>query len=213
MTDAPVVGVVAALCRAYLLRDAGDLPEGHRVLAEARERLPDRPRAGELTYWLLAVEADVRGARGDLGAARDLLAERVPDGADPLLAVALARVELQAGDPRAAGYALPDWESPEAAGWPLPVRLEAAVLDAVLARRAGDDRRAGRVLERALDLAGPEGFRRVFTRAEPGVRDLLAAHLDTGTAHWPMVSDLVRGVDAPAERAPAERGRRRWTSR
>ncbi|WSA30595.1 LuxR C-terminal-related transcriptional regulator [Micromonospora peucetia] len=206
VTDAPVVGVVAALCRAYLLRDAGDLPEGHRVLAEARERLPDRPRAGELTYWLLAVEADVRGARGDLGAARDLLAERVPDGADPLLAVALARVELQAGDPRAAGYALPDWESPEAAGWPLPVRLEAAVLDAVLARRAGDDRRAGRVLERALDLAGPEGFRRVFTRAEPGVRDLLAAHLDTGTAHWPMVSDLVRGVDAPAERAPAERG-------
>ncbi|MER7417180.1 LuxR C-terminal-related transcriptional regulator [Micromonospora peucetia] len=205
-TEAPVVGAVAALCRAYLLRDAGDLPEGHRVLVEARERLPDRPRAGELAYWLLAVEADVRGARGDLGAARDLLAERVRDGAAPPLAVALARVELRADDPRAAGYALPDWESPEAAGWTLPVRLEAAVLDAVLARRAGDDRRAGRVLERALDLAGPEGFRRVFTRAEPGVRDLLAAHLDSGTAHWPTVSNLVRGTDAPTERSPAERG-------
>ncbi|MEU4780978.1 LuxR C-terminal-related transcriptional regulator, partial [Micromonospora sp. NPDC023633] len=205
-TGEPVVGAVAALCRAYLLRDAGDLPEGHRVLAGARERLADRPRAGELTHWLLAAEADVRGARGDLGAARDLLADRVRDGAAPPLAVALARVELRAGDPRAAGYALPDWESPEAAGWPLPVRLDAAVLDAVLTRRAGDDRRAGRVLERALDLAGPEGFRRAFTRAEPGVRDLLAAHLDAGTAHWPTVSDLVRGADAPAERAPAERG-------
>ncbi|MGC5332177.1 LuxR C-terminal-related transcriptional regulator [Micromonospora sp. DT62] len=204
-TGEPVVGAVAALCRAYLLRDAGDLPEGHRVLAEARERLADRPRAGELTHWLLAAESDVRGARGDLGAARDLLA-RAPDAAAPPLAVALARVELRAGDPRAAGYALPDWEAPEAAGWPLPVRLDAAVLDAVLAGRAGDDRRAGRLLERALDLAGPEGFRRAFTRAEPGVRDLLAAHLDGGTAHWPTVSDLVRGADAPAERAPAERG-------
>ncbi|MGC4764480.1 LuxR C-terminal-related transcriptional regulator [Micromonospora sp. DT46] len=204
-TGEPVVGAVAALCRAYLLRDAGDLPEGHRVLAEARERLADRPRAGELTHWLLAAESDVRGARGDLGAARELLG-RAPDAAAPPLAVALARVELRAGDPRAAGYALPDWEAPEAAGWPLPVRLDAAVLDAVLAGRAGDDRRAGRLLERALDLAGPEGFRRAFTRAEPGVRDLLAAHLDAGTAHWPMVSDLVRGVDAPAERAPAERG-------
>ncbi|WP_433386856.1 LuxR C-terminal-related transcriptional regulator [Micromonospora sp. KLBMP9576] len=204
-TGDPVVGALAALCRAYLLRDAGDLPEGHRVLAEARERLTGRPRAGELTHWLLAVEADVHGARGDLGVARELLTERVRDTAPAPLAVALARVEVGAGDPRAAGYALPDWESPEAAGWPLPVRLEAAVLDAVLARDAGDERRAGRVLERALDLAGPEGFRRVFTRAGPGVRDLLAAHLDAGTAHWSTVSDLVRGADAPAERAPAPR--------
>ncbi|MBQ1075862.1 AAA family ATPase [Micromonospora sp. C31] len=235
----PVVGAVAALCRAYLLRDAGDLPEGHRVLAEARERLTDRPRAGELAHWLLAVEADLRGARGDLTAARDLLGDRVGPAAArvaaapgaaapspavapsstavaspavaspavaPWLAVALARVELRAGDPRAAGYALPDWDSAEAAGWPLPVRLDAAVLDAALARLAGDERRAGRLLERALDLGGPDGFRRPFTRAEPGVRDLLAAHLDAGTAHWPTVSDLVRGTETPAERAPAERG-------
>ncbi|MCM0678526.1 LuxR C-terminal-related transcriptional regulator, partial [Micromonospora phytophila] len=90
--------------------------------------------------------------------------------------------------------------------WPLPVRLDAAVLDAVVARQAGDERRAGRVLERALDLAAPEGFRRVFTRAEPGLRDLLAAHLDTGTAHWPTVSDLARGAEEPADRPPAEPG-------
>ncbi|MEH1098716.1 helix-turn-helix transcriptional regulator [Micromonospora sp. CPCC 205561] len=205
-TGEPVVGAVAALCRGQLLRDAGELPGAHRVLTEARERLTGRPRAAELTQWLLAAEADVRATRGDLGAARDLLADRVRDGSAPPLAVALARVELRAGDPRAAGYALPDWEAPEAAGWPLAVRLDAAVLDAALARRSGDERRAGRLLERALDLAGPEGFRRAFTRAEPGVRDLLAAHLDTGTAHWPTVSDLVRGADAPAEPVPAERG-------
>ncbi|MER7332174.1 LuxR C-terminal-related transcriptional regulator [Micromonospora sp. NPDC000119] len=202
----PTVAALAALCRAGLLRDAGDLPGAHRAVAEARERLADRPRAVELASWLLAADADVRGARGDLDTARNLLVDRVRDGADPPLAIALARVELRAGDPRAAGYVLPDWEASGSADWPLPVRLEAAVLDAVLARQAGDDRRAGRVLERALDLAGPEGFRRVFTRAEPGVRDLLAAHLDAGTAHWPTVSDLVRGADTPAERAPTDQG-------
>ncbi|MER7456327.1 LuxR C-terminal-related transcriptional regulator [Micromonospora sp. NPDC126480] len=193
----PDAGAVLALCRAYLLRDAGDLAPGHRLLVAARERLGGRP--GELDRWLRAAEADLRGARGDLDSARDLLG-----GAEPELAVGRVRIELRAGDGRAAEAALPDWQAPEAADWPLPVRLEAAVLAAVLAGRAGDERRARRTLEQALDLAGREGFRRPFTRAEPGVRDLLAAHLETGTAHWPTVSDLVRGADEPVERATAE---------
>ncbi|MDM4720212.1 LuxR C-terminal-related transcriptional regulator [Micromonospora sp. WMMA1363] len=193
----PDGGAVAGLCRAHLLRDAGDLAGGQRALAAARDRLAERSEAGEPERWLRVAEADLRGARGDLEAARDLLADA---GDDAVLAVGLARVELRAGDVRAAEAALPDWQAVEADGWPLPVRLEAAVLDAVLAGRAGDERRARRVLERALDLAGPEGVRRPFAHADPGLRDLLAAHLDTGTAHWPTVDDLVRGADEPAER-------------
>ncbi|SIS00061.1 LuxR C-terminal-related transcriptional regulator [Micromonospora avicenniae] len=199
---------VAALCRAQLLRDRGEVDAGHRLLVEARHRLADRPAAVELAYQLLAANADLLAARGDLAAARDLLAGPVHDQVEPLapVAVALARVELRAGDPRAAGRVLPDWTAPAAAEWPLPVRLEAGLLDAVLARQGGDERRAGRLLEQVLDLAGPEGVRRVFTRADPAARDLLAAHLDTGTAHWSMVSDLVRGGDEPAERRPVEPG-------
>ncbi|MFG1952671.1 LuxR C-terminal-related transcriptional regulator [Micromonospora sp. NPDC048830] len=207
-TGEATAGALAALCRAALLRDRGDPGEALRVLAAARDGLPG---AGELAYALLAAEADLRAAHGDLDTARALLTEPPPppDGRLPALAVALARVELRAGDPRAAGYALPDWDGPDAAAWPLPVRLDAGVLDAVLARRTGDERRAGRVLERALELAEPDGYRRVFTHAEPGVRDLLAAHLDSGTAHWPTVSDLVRGAGEPADRRAAaapERG-------
>ncbi|SCG49407.1 LuxR family transcriptional regulator, maltose regulon positive regulatory protein [Micromonospora coxensis] len=190
----------AALCRATLLRDAGEAAAAARLVAAARiEGRPD----GELADRLLALEADLRGEQGDVDTARRLIADRArePDPA-PALAVALARVELRAGDVRAAGYALPEWDGAVAEGWPLPVRLAAGVLDAVLARRGGDDRRAGRLLERVLDLAAPEGYRRVFTRAEPAVRDLLAAHLDSGTAHWPTVSDLVRGAEAPAVRGP-----------
>ncbi|WP_435821048.1 LuxR C-terminal-related transcriptional regulator [Micromonospora musae] len=206
---------VAALCRAQLLHDRGEVAAGHRLLAEARHRIADRPAAVELAYQLLAADADLLGARGDLEAARDLLAGPLRDQVEPLasvavalapVAVALARVELRAGDPRAAARALPDWAAPEAERWPLPVRVDAGLLDAVLARHGGDERRAGRTLEQVLDLAGPEGVRRVFTRADPAVRDLLAAHLDTGTAHWSMVSDLVRGADEPAERGPVESG-------
>ncbi|MCF0096634.1 HTH-type transcriptional regulator MalT [Micromonospora sp. MH99] len=76
----------------------------------------------------------------------------------------------------------------------------------MLADRAGDARRAGRVLEQVLDLAGPQGCRRAFTRAQPSVRDLLAAHLDAGTAHFSLVSDLVRGVEESAPRPAAEPG-------
>ncbi|MET8091421.1 LuxR C-terminal-related transcriptional regulator [Micromonospora sp. NPDC005220] len=190
----PVAAAVAALCRAQLRRDGGDPAAGQRLLVRAREALADRPAAAELTGLLRAVEAELRAARGDLDSARDLLAGAVDEGADPVLAVALAKVQLLAGDAAAAERTLPDWQAPTARTWPLPVRLDAGLLDAVLADRAGDGRRAGRILERTLDLAGPQGCRRAFTRAEPPVRDLLAAHLDAGTAHFALVSDLVRGA-------------------
>ncbi|QKW15790.1 LuxR C-terminal-related transcriptional regulator [Verrucosispora sp. NA02020] len=192
-------GTVAAWCRAHLRGDEGDLAVAHRLLVEARSRWSGR--GGELAVRLRAAEADLHGTRGDLPTARDLAGDHV-DPPAAALAVAAARVELRAGDLRAAARLLPEWSAPSSADWPLPVRLDAALLDAVLAARSGDGRRAGRTVEQALDLAGPDGYRRPFTRAEPGLRDLLVAHLDSGTAHWPTVSDLVRAVEVPDERSP-----------
>ncbi|MFC8847177.1 MULTISPECIES: LuxR C-terminal-related transcriptional regulator [unclassified Micromonospora] len=209
--DEPAAAL-AALCRATLLRDRGDPAAGLRLLSAARDALAPPPApgdgsgAGELRGWLFAAEVDLRAAHGDPGAARELLTDALarPDAPTEALAVALARVELRAGDPRAAARVLPSWDGPDAAAWPLPVRLDAGLLDAVLAGRAGDARRAGRTLERVLELAAAEGYRRPFTRAEPGARDLLAAHLDSGTAHWPTVSDLVRvAQEPPAPPGPA----------
>lgn len=210
VNGAATVGAVVALCRAALLRDAGEPAAAIEVVLRARDGLTGAGRladggvlagAGELVDRLLALEADLRGEQGDLDTARRLLAGRVREPEPvPVLALALARVEFRAGDVRAAAQALPDWDAPGAADWPLSVRLAAGVLDAVLARRAGDERRAGRLLERVLDLAGRHGHRRVFTRAEPAVRDLLAAHLDSGTAHWPQVSELLRDAEQPVER-------------
>ncbi|MGW3619840.1 LuxR C-terminal-related transcriptional regulator [Micromonospora arida] len=207
VSDEPVATAVAALCRAQLHRDSGDPAAGQRLLVRARETLAARPSAAELTGLLRAAEAELRAARGDLDSARDLLADAADEGADQVLAVTLAKVQLLAGDAATAARTLPDWQAPAATAWPLPVRLDAGLLDAVLAQRAGDGRRAGRILEQTLDLAGPQGCRRVFTRAEPPVRDLLAAHLDAGTAHFTLVSDLVRGAgQSAAGPAPGPRG-------
>ncbi|MFF4810717.1 LuxR C-terminal-related transcriptional regulator [Micromonospora chersina] len=226
-TAEPGAAALAALCRAGLLAAGGEPAAALRALVVARETAP----GAELGARLAADEAQLRAAVGDVESARALLADAGagatdaataaasratgsgPAGPEPggaggggraALDVALARVRLRSGDPREAGRALPDWTGPDAAAWPLSVRLSAGLLDAVLTA-SGDGRRAGRILEQVLDLAEPEGCRRVFTRAEPGVRDLLAAHLDSGTAHWPTVSDLVRGADERRADEPPER--------
>src|SRR5690606_14445048 len=113
--------------------------------------------------------------------------------------------ELLTGDVRAAERTLPDWQQPDAAAWPLPVRLAAGLLDALIAERGGDRRRAGQSLEWVLQRAEPDGYRRVFTHAQPPVRELLTAHLDSGTACWPLVNDLVHRLRPPKEPGRPER--------
>ncbi|MFF0879159.1 LuxR C-terminal-related transcriptional regulator [Micromonospora aurantiaca (nom. illeg.)] len=193
----PGGAALTALCRAGLLADGGDPGGALRTLTGARAVAP----GAELGEWLAADEAQVRAAVGDVDGTRTLL-DAAGDGPAPALVA--ARLRLRAGDARAAERALPDWTASGAADWPLPVRLGAGLLDAALADASGDARRAGRLLEEVLALAEPDGFRRVFTRADPGVRDLLAARLDSGTAYWATVSELVRGVDAQPAAAPAD---------
>jgi LuxR family maltose regulon positive regulatory protein len=130
-------------------------------------------------------------------------AERVGSGAPTVVrAVATARDLLRAGDAGAAARALPDWTGPTGAAWPLDLRIDAGLLDALAARAVGDHRRAARTLERVLELAEPDGHRRAFRVAEPAVRDLLTAQLDAGTAYWATVLELI-GADRPGPAAGA----------
>src|SRR5690606_35048858 len=108
---------------------------------------------------------------------------------------------LQAGDPAAALAALGDDRVEEL---PLARRLDAAVVSATAAAALGDRRRAHRLLEEALELAAPHGHRRVFTQGGPELRALLAAHLDTGTAHRSTVAELVEATaEGDHDRPPA----------
>ncbi|RKR87520.1 LuxR family maltose regulon positive regulatory protein [Micromonospora pisi] len=209
----PAVAALAALVRAQLTRDRGDLPASYQLLLTGRAHLADQPRARRLAHWLLAAEADLCTAHGDLARSRELLLaplDAAAGQAEPL-AVALARAYLQGGDVAAAARTLPAWSGPAGESWLLPLRLEAGLLDALTARAAGDHRRAARTLEEVLALAEPDGFRRVFTRSEPPARDLLAAHLDSGTAYWPLLRELIAvgeeyaGRDGTGPRHPGGR--------
>jgi len=85
----------------------------------------------------------------------------------------------------------------------LATRLDAGLVEALAAHSIGENRRATDALERVLQLAEPEGFRRVFTKSGPPLRELLLDHLDSGTAYWSLVSALVEATDEqPANGRP-----------
>lgn len=188
----PALVALVATARARLLESRGDLAASYAALVAARRELAGPlPR---IEAWLVAVEADLRTAHGDTGTARDLLLPLLDPADTAPLAVALSRSYLRDGDPGAAARALPAWQRADTTCAPA-VRVEAGLLDALSARRAGDRHRAARALEMALDLAEPEGNRRAFLRAGPDARALLVEHLEAGTAHWPLVTELIAASD------------------
>jgi LuxR family maltose regulon positive regulatory protein len=196
-TSDPALAATIAIVRAQLLRERGDLTGGYEALRAVRRDLCDWRPSRHLQQWFTAAEADLRTAHGDTATVRKLLAPLLDGARAPStrLAIALARACLRDDDPTAAARALPAWADDGATGQPLRLRLEAGLIEALAARGVSDDRRASRSLERVLELAEPEGFRRIFTHAVPPVRDLLLGHLDSGTAYWSMISDLVAATD------------------
>jgi LuxR family maltose regulon positive regulatory protein len=202
--EEPVLAALIALTRAQLRHDRGDLAGSYQALRAGRWAV-DRSGSRWLAQEFIAAEARLSVTRGDPERARELLCPVLDTEARPVasLAVVLADAELRAGDPRSAARALPRWDGVPGESWPLPVRLEAGLLEAVTARLLGDQRRATRTLERVLQLAEPDGYRWVFARAHPVVRDLLSAHLDSGTAYWPLVTELVATVDG-AQPGPSD---------
>jgi LuxR family maltose regulon positive regulatory protein len=170
----PAVDACVAVLQARLCQARGDLPGGSEVLRAARDATADDTR-----------DAD---SKDDPGV-------RVQRWYTAAEAVALARTCLRDGDPDTASRVLSVWTHDETATPLLPLRLEAGLITALAARRVGDSRRACRALEQVLRLAGPEGFRRVFTQDGPMVRELLIDHLNTGSPHWATVTELIEAID------------------
>ncbi|MEV7226969.1 LuxR C-terminal-related transcriptional regulator [Polymorphospora sp. NPDC051019] len=216
--EEPQLAALVDVVTAELRHDRGDLTGGYQALRAGRAVLSGRPTARFVALWFAVAEAELRTAHGDVDTARTVLRPLVdrfrpgrgPNGSAPAdgatalpapVAVALSRTHLRGGDPRTAARLLPTWEDGRP-GDRLAVRLDAGLLDALTASRLGDRRRATRALERVLALAEPEGFRRVFVRYGPPLRDLLAAHLDSGTAYWPLVNELIDATGTAAGPVP-----------
>jgi LuxR family transcriptional regulator, maltose regulon positive regulatory protein len=189
-----------------VLQTRGELAAGYDLLVAARDELGPR-LSPFLRDYLTVAEADLRTSYGDTDTARDLLTTLLADRrpARDRVAVALARAYLRDDAPGAAARVLPAWaeDRRDRPQMPLPLRLEAGLLAAVAVRQTGDDHRASLLLERVLELAEPEGFRRLFTHGGPNVRELLVDQLDSGTAYWSTVSEAIEAT-APVTPATGE---------
>jgi LuxR family maltose regulon positive regulatory protein len=120
----------------------------------------------------------------------------------PGLRAVRARLSLESGDAEGALLAL---AAPADAAYPI-VDVERKVLRALALRATGDDEGAFGAFDAALGNAEPEGIRRPFLSAGPGVRDLLVDHLRRAVSHRWFASDLLRSLSGSngARVLPAE---------
>jgi LuxR family maltose regulon positive regulatory protein len=186
------------MLRTRLLQARGDLVGAYQALLGCRREVMGRYPSSYLEHCLAATEADLRTGHGDTSGARELLEPLLKEahGVSAALTMALARTYLHDGDPTAATHALQGWMEDRSAYQVLWLRLDAGLLEAQAASGAGDPRLAERALEDVLRLAEPEDCRRIFLQAGAPMRKLLQRHLDSGTAHWSLVSELLdRPVD------------------
>jgi LuxR family transcriptional regulator, maltose regulon positive regulatory protein len=185
-----------ALIRSWVLLASGDLGAADAILLEGRRQRGCL--SPQMERWFVAAEAEVRTACGGAHSVPDRLMPMLDDAEATRtpLAVALAHAYLHENDVHAAARVMPQWSDENKADPLLALRLEAGLVEAVTASRLGDAPRAAGTLERVLGMAEPQGFRRVFVTGGTAVRDLLAKHLESGTAFWSFVRDL---VDTPSE--------------
>jgi LuxR family transcriptional regulator, maltose regulon positive regulatory protein len=199
-----MVALAAAILAAFLAT-------GPDEQAAALARLDAAVRAtGDRPPQLLAGGARVARARllaaaGDDTAAMATLDDEA-DRREPVEAVGLARLQLARGEPAAAVATV----APLLAGVPggpaadLPsLAIQASLVDAAATQALGDHDAAARSLRRALDLAGPEGFRRAFVEGGTPVRALLVDHLHREDSHRALAGTLLARLrDAGAAASP-----------
>ena len=116
------------------------------------------------------------------------------DGREPVEAVGLARLQLARGEPAAAVATVAPLLAGAPAGPPAAqpsLAIQASLVDAAATPELGDHDAAARSLRRALDLAGPEGFRRAFVEGGTPVRALLVDHLHRESSHRPLADTLL----------------------
>jgi LuxR family maltose regulon positive regulatory protein len=208
----PFLIVATAILRSLLLQARGDLAHAYQVLLDARRGLGNRTPSSYLEHWLAATETDLRTLHGDTDAARGLVTPLLDEvhGVSAPLTLALARAYIHDGNASAAVHALDNWTDDRRAERILWLQLDGGLLEALALHGVGDVQDAHRRLEDVLGLAEPEGCRRIFVQGGSALRRLLVEHLDSGTAHWSMLTEFAEATldegAATAEPGPTPGG-------
>ena len=203
--------VIYSQCNlARLLQAEGDLTGAAQAL-EAAGRLLAQGAPGWVRPELIDRQVSLALAKGDLASADARLRESSVAADDPVthhtdpIHLAWLRLLLARGDARAAGLAQRIIGSAEAGGRHGTL-LHALILAA--RRHADEPRAAAAYLERALALAEPEGYVRVFLDEGEAIAALLGR---VGCPPW-LAQHLPLPLPPPSP-LPAREGERRSPSR
>jgi LuxR family transcriptional regulator, maltose regulon positive regulatory protein len=181
--DVPAAHVVKLL-RGHLLAARGDAYRGRALV---RAVLDGGPAPGPVVSgWHDALGPCPWGAEDD------------EDPPDPL---ATAALRLARGDTLSALRRVEGLLAPGQALHPTR-RLHAWLIAAVARQALGRTHDASEAVERALEIAAPEHYRRPFADGGGAVRRLLQRHASLPTAYAPVVAELIDALESASAPPP-----------
>jgi len=185
----PGTGLLLHLTQGRLLAARGRLEEAAAAF-RAAERLHALVVGAQLASApARRLLAQTQTQLGDTAAARATLAELRDEGRDSDMArTARAYADIADGDPQAAVEELAPVLAGSVASSPL-LLVEAFLIDAVAQDTLGDTGVAESDVERALELAEPDGL--IWPFVVTPVRDLLERHPRHRTAHGTLLKDIL----------------------
>ncbi len=202
----PAVAMGCQYVRGQLELGRGRVADALAAFRAAERLAGPHPLARPLRAWLVHALARL-GKTEDAEQILADLGERDRDRGE--MRIAAAALRLTQDDPHAATMALaPALEGSAGVGWRSWL-VEAFLLEAIARDALGDPPAAGRALERALDLAGPDSALMWFLMHP--VPRLLERHARQRTAHAALIAQILdllggnRPTPPPAgPRAPLE---------
>ena len=196
-----LIGAIACLIAARGALTGPRRPAAADLLQRARHGWSPPPW---LDHLLTVVEVQACAVAGDIRAALEAAGRAGPESG-PDVSAALARAWLAAGNIQAARQALAGAADDQSG---IRALIQAHLTDALISYRGGDPARARRLLQRALHLGEPEGYRLPFVMDRAWVQPVLRHHPDLAAAgHWLLDPGQAPRSDRPAlpacTRAPA----------
>ena len=198
--------ILVELLRALLALRRGDQERAEGSIASARELAGDRALPPRIAIALSCSEGVAMIATGRTGRAAEVMAEVDRLGPSGEAELVKARMALAGGDPRTAALLTSDALSGGVGSVDSATAVELHALGAVAQHQRGDDATALELLEQALALAEPEGYRGPFLAVGAPLRELIARRIRAGTAHRALAGELGEALDPRADAASEQRG-------
>jgi LuxR family maltose regulon positive regulatory protein len=183
-----------ALLRSTGLAMRGEPESAVAVLQAGAEELGDWPLLASMRDQFAVREAVLRAELGEPEQATQLVGDAVGGGRSLPGAVVLAKLELAEGEADAARELIAAW-SHELEHKRTPASVQGWVVDALALDVLAEHDGAAASLERALELAEPNGLRSALLDFGRPLQPLLTRQLRRGTAHGALVGELLAALE------------------